>query len=108
MLYCLNHLLPENGTTAGGYAPEDNPFAGKRKYAGDKPCPDNVEQSLNDYSSKLLRTIQTTVRSHDNFRSFLLGAVAHCTTIYPSWADVTRKKVHLRDSISEWYFEKKK
>ena len=110
VLYCLNHLLPENGTTGGGYAPEDNPFAGKRKfkYEGSKPCPDNVTRSLGDYSSQLLRTIQTTVRTHENLRSFLLGAVAHCTTIYPSWADVTRKKVHLRDSITEWYFEKKK
>ncbi|GJP34164.1 hypothetical protein CLOM_g18620 [Closterium sp. NIES-68] len=117
ILKCLGEIAPNGGS--GGYVPRTTrnllaSAAGKGRSSrssggggqvANSSCTVKAQAALKSYSTRMLKRIQSLVRRRPQLGSYLLGASAHCTTIYPTWSNVHRKGVYLRQAIADWYFK---
>ncbi|CAI7879260.1 unnamed protein product [Closterium sp. NIES-53] len=58
--------------------------------------------AIQTYSRRSIMRIRAVLRAKPSFGFFLVGTIGHCTTIYPSWAQVARKKENLRQELTTW------
>ncbi|GJP48161.1 hypothetical protein CLOM_g7436 [Closterium sp. NIES-68] len=68
-------------------------------------CTPQELAAIQVYSKRVLTRINAVLRQRKQFGSFIMGSLAHCTTIYPSWSLIRRKKEYLRDAIDQWYMQ---
>ncbi|GJP32148.1 hypothetical protein CLOM_g16725 [Closterium sp. NIES-68] len=58
--------------------------------------------AIQTYSRRSIMRIRAVLRAKPTFGFFLVGTIGHCTTIYPQWGQVTRKRENLRQEITTW------
>ncbi|CAI7732306.1 unnamed protein product [Closterium sp. NIES-53] len=98
VLLCLDELRPSGGTA--GYVPKG--VKQPRRKNGNATCSAAARDALKRYSERLQNRIQSLARWRPNTGTFLLGSVAHCVTIYPTWLSVQRKGFYMRGEVSNW------
>ncbi|CAI5490103.1 unnamed protein product [Closterium sp. Naga37s-1] len=98
VLLCLDELRPSGGTA--GYVPKA--VKQPRRKNGNATCSAAARDALKRYSVRLQNRIQSLARRRPNTDTFLLGSVAHCVTIYPTWLSVQRKGFYMRAEVSNW------
>ncbi|CAI5966401.1 unnamed protein product [Closterium sp. NIES-64] len=65
-------------------------------------CSSAEMAAIQTYSRRSIMRIRAVLRAKPSFGFFLVGTIGHCTTIYPSWAQVARKKENLRQELTMW------
>ncbi|CAI5969444.1 unnamed protein product [Closterium sp. NIES-65] len=65
-------------------------------------CSSAEMAAIQTYSRRSIMRIRAVLRAKPSFGFFLVGTIGHCTTIYPSWAQVARKKENLRQELTTW------
>ncbi|CAI7813603.1 unnamed protein product [Closterium sp. NIES-54] len=75
------------------------------EYKENSPCTEDEQKAVVTVAGTMYNEVKALVKKEPRVGAYLSDKVAHCSTVYSSWAKVSVNGITLRKAIGNWYFD---